>query len=180
VRQHLLHRAIRGEAAARERRLGVGDAVGQDDEAGRVRDELLGERAHHVLGLRAQARLAAEAELARPAPEATAAPAKADDHTIADLHEPLGAGTEGLDDADRLVSETRWLHAVPVASGEVEVGVAHTGGGDAEECLIDTGFRSIDVVDAELTVDDARSLHAVIFARRESSHIPVGEPDASM
>ena len=165
VLQHLLHRAVRGEAAAGERRLGVGDAVGQDDEARRVHGELLGERAHHVLRLRAEAGLAAEAELARAAPEPAAAPAEADDHTIADLHEPVGAGSEVLDDADRLVPEARRLHAVPVPAGEVQVGVADTGGGDAEQRLIDTRCRGIDVVDPELTVEDTCSLHAVILLR---------------
>ena len=165
VLQHLLHRAVRGEAAAGERRLGVGDAVGQDHEARRVHDELLGERAHHVLRLRAEARLAAEAELARAAPEPTAAAAEADDHAIADLHEPVGAGTEVLDDADRLVPEARRLHAVPVPAGEVQVGVADTGGGDAEQRLIDTRCRGIDVVDPELTVEHTCSLHAVILLR---------------
>src|SRR6185295_3112072 len=103
VLQHLLHRAVRGEAATGERRLGVGDAVGQHHEARRVHDELLGERAHDVLRLRTEPRLAAEAELARAAPEPAAAATETDDHAIADLHEPIGAWTQVLDDADRLV-----------------------------------------------------------------------------
>ena len=51
VLEQLLHRAVRGEPAARERRLVVADAVGQLHERRRVHAEVLGERAHDALGL---------------------------------------------------------------------------------------------------------------------------------
>ena len=52
------------------------------------------------LALRAVPRLAAEAVLARAAPVAAAGAAEAEDHAVADRHEPLGARAERLDDAD--------------------------------------------------------------------------------
>ena len=91
------------------------------------------------LALGAMPRPAAQAVLAGAAPVAAAGAAEAEDHPIADRHEALGARPEGLDHADRLVTDRRRLYPVPVAAHEVEVGVAHPGGADPHQRLVVAG-----------------------------------------
>src|SRR5690606_10484768 len=105
VLAELLHRAVRGEAAAGQWSFVVTDRIVHHDQRTGVHGELLGERAENRASLPAQAWFAAETVVARTAPVAATATAQAENDAIADVDEPFGAGAQRFDDADRLVAE---------------------------------------------------------------------------
>src|SRR5205814_10720811 len=105
-------------------------------QTGGVDGELLGEGAHHASRLSAVPGLAAEAVLTGAAPITATGASEAEDDPVTSGNEPLGAGAEILDDADGLVSDRFRAHAVPVTSGQVEIGVAHASGGDPDQGVI--------------------------------------------
>ncbi len=100
-----------------------------------------------------------EAVVAGAAPVAAAGAAETEDDPVADGDEALGPGAELLDDADGLVADGLGPHPVPVAPGQVEVGVADAGGGDPHDGVVGFRYRAIDVLDEQFRVPDAHSLH---------------------
>ena len=96
--------------------------------------------------------LAAEAVLAGAAPVAAAGTAQPEDHPVADRGEPLGARAELLHDADGLVADGLGAHAVPVAPGQVQIGMADAGRGDPHQRMIRIRLRRIDFLDRDLAV----------------------------
>ena len=178
VLEQLLDRAVRGEPAAGQRGLFVADAVGQLDQRLPVHAELLGEGAHDPLGLRAVARVAAQAVLAGAAPEAAAGAPEAEDDPVADRHVALGAGAELGDDADALVPQRHaGGQSVPVAAGDVQVRVAHARRAHPDQRLVVLRRGRRQVLDADLPLHESCCLHVnapCVDASAHTSTRPIG------
>ena len=128
----------------------------------RVDAELLRERAHDAPGLGAVPRVAAQAVLARPAPEAAAGAAEPEDDPVADRDVAVGARAELGDDADALVAERHaGRQAVPVAAGDVQVGVAHPRRAHPDQRLVVPRRGRRQVLDLDLSLNESCCSHAM-------------------
>src|SRR5262249_34981215 len=105
VRKQLLHRAVRGEPAAGERRLAIAQAVWNLHQRGRPHRKVLGERPHEHPGVAAQSRAAGDALSARATPVPATGATEAENDAVADRDEPVGTRPERLDDPDSLVAD---------------------------------------------------------------------------
>jgi hypothetical protein len=115
VLEQSLDRAIRGEAATRERRFVITNGVGQLHQARCEHREVLGERAHDSLALRAVPGLSGEAPPARAAPIATSCAAEPR-MPVADLHGLLRAGADASTTPIASCRSDRRPHARPAAA----------------------------------------------------------------
>ena len=121
--------------------------------------------------------------LRRPAAQAAAAPAGGDEaeRDVVAGRDVVDALPHGLDDAGALVPEHhRHAAGAEVAVGEVEVGVAHAGGGDAHEQLAGARRLELDLLDGERRVvgvqDGGADPHATRCASSASRSGDDAEP----